>query len=969
MFNRFLFCKNGGGANKPLLESNLFKPFVNRLSLFAAFWLATTFSVDAQLPANSFNCPTGGTPTWFVEIVPISTPTCGEVECNLNYFQVRLRTGLSIIGNPASFLLKYEDFSLTIKMVTDPAGGLSAVNQGLTEDCYPSAYQDFPLGFDPGNEVTFFVEGDCSTSTTPNILFTRAGSGPPYIAELFVIAVEGVPGEDILFELTQSEYTCPDVPVYCTDVLFLDSDAFTFPSPTGAEPNVCVTFGDYDTGTHLLPVKATNSSSSQIDVDYLTFSIVMEADNIMQTPVLKNFSYPAVESSVTPIPSTDDWLIFVRFDVSAGISVLLTEEPLFDIEIKGPVNQSLAASVELCLSQGQIRRKNISTCRNACLDTDCAEINFGGFEPCDPNNFTVVVEAEEMGSTCEELEVKVMLNWSSYASTLDFDKIRIAVEFDLPAGVTIIGPGTNTFGCPANPTCNPGGGFSNCFKVDGNLVTFCFFPNTPQSVDLGDYFTVLFDAPSNCINGAIIREASVDVSTSPPGGSECATNAVVESGDFPLCTPLYSGWVKNTDGAHVDNVNLDIFRIVPATGCSEFIWPNNSDWSYCPCDAAQHKVVPEVRTIDWLDGVTTYDLTLIGRHLNGTQPFTSIYQYAAADANNNRRTEVGSGISSPDVIDLRKLILGLISELPGVPMMNNPPPTWWYFDENSTGSLPADPILDQFTLPNTFWQGSPSNTGINFIAVKVGDLNNSHNTDTELRPAGVLPLRTEALVRPSLDEYLSIPIRYEGDVSLSALQMGLRFDAVNWEFIGVSASDVAQVSAECFNLNHVTDGEIKFAWFCSLPDDNARPGQTLFFLTLRAKKAVKGALSPLQVDDSMMRSIAYTPEGVMYNLNIQAEASRRTLDLPSAPNLQVVCAPNPSSGAASLTINTANETSPTAMVWAYSAFGTRLLRREIPLTGRTTTFQFPESEQWPAGLYVWKVKIGDEKTEGRLIKQ
>jgi len=302
-------------------------------------------------------------------------------------------------------------------------------------------------------------------------------------------------------------------------------------------------------------------------------------------------------------------------------------------------------------------------------------------------------------------------------------------------------------------------------------------------------------------------------------------------------------------------------------------------------------------------------------------------------------------------------------------MMNNPPPRWWYFDENSTGSLPADPILDQFTLPNTFWQGSPSNTGINFIAVKVGDLNNSHNTDTELRPAGVLPLRTEALVRPSLDEYLSIPIRYEGDVSLSALQMGLRFDAVNWEFIGVSASDVAQVSAECFNLNHVTDGEIKFAWFCSLPDDNARPGQTLFFLTLRAKKAVKGALSPLQVDDSMMRSIAYTPEGVMYNLNIQAEASRRTLDLPSAPNLQVVCAPNPSSGAASLTINTANETSPTAMVWAYSAFGTRLLRREIPLTGRTTTFQFPESEQWPAGLYVWKVKIGDEKTEGRLIKQ
>ncbi|MCC7465098.1 MAG: hypothetical protein IT261_02450, partial [Saprospiraceae bacterium] len=463
---KFCFIKFGGGANSSLPMHTPACRLWQSLSLFAAFWIFSNSSVYAQLPAFAFNCPSGGgTPSWYVEIEPISTPGCGEVECNLQYFQVRLVTGQSFLGNPTSFLLKYEELSLTIKMETDPSGGLSEINQVLTEDCFPYAFQsNYPLGFDPGNEVTFLTTGDCSGSTTPNITFSRAGAGLPYEADLFVIAVNGVPGEEIVFSLLQSTYNCPDFSTYCTDDLNLFADSYTFLAPSGSEA-VCIAFGDYDTGTNLIPVKATNPTGSQVDFEYLSFTIVMDADNIMEKPVLTGFAYTPVESSVDPISGTDDWRIFVRFDASAGISVPVSEEELFSIEIEGPVNQSLAAHVDICFTEGQSRRVGLSTCRNICLD-DCADIDFDGFEPCDPNNFTVVVEAEEAGSTCEELEVKVQLNWSSYASALDFDQIRIAVEFDLPSGVTIDQIGTNTFGCPANPTCNPGGGFTNCFKID-----------------------------------------------------------------------------------------------------------------------------------------------------------------------------------------------------------------------------------------------------------------------------------------------------------------------------------------------------------------------------------------------------------------------------------------------------------------------------------------------------------------------
>ncbi|MCC7466548.1 MAG: hypothetical protein IT261_09775 [Saprospiraceae bacterium] len=575
----------------------------------------------------------------------------------------------------------------------------------------------------------------------------------------------------------------------------------------------------------------------------------------------------------------------------------------------------------------------------------------------------MIVSAEETSSTCEELEVRVQLNWSSYTSALDFDQIRIAVEFDLPSGVTIDQIGTNTFGCPANPTCNPGGGFTNCFKIDGNLVTFCFFPNTPEEVDLGDYFTVLFNVPSNCINGVTVRESMIDVATNPPGGSECVTNVSVETTDFPLCTPQFSGWVKNTDGLHVDDVDIKVSRVAPDTNCQNvWIWPDNNDWSHCPCDISQYRVLPKVRdNTAWRNGVTTYDIVYIYRHLNALDEFTTIYQYAAADANGDGYIDQGSS-TPPDIFSLRQLILGITDTLTNQK-------SWRFFDENSSGSLPSPTKFDVITLPNEYWQGNPSNTSLNFIAVKIGDVNTSHDNDLEMRPAGMLPLRTELTSRPAAGEYLSIPVRYEGSVPLTALQMGLRFDADAWEYAGISKGEASLVSEESFNLREVGQGEMKFIWYGVLPDDFVRPGQTLFYLTLRAKKVIKNSSGPILVDDSLLRSVAYTPEGIMYNVGMDATAAFRDSE-PHAvqPDLEVQCNPNPTSGSVTLNIHTRQDAR-SAMVWAYTAFGNRLLRREIPLTGQSTTFQFPDSDQWPAGVYIWKVKVGDEKIECRLIKQ
>ncbi|HLP95744.1 MAG TPA: hypothetical protein VK168_16990, partial [Saprospiraceae bacterium] len=120
----------------------------------------------------------------------------------------------------------------------------------------------------------------------------------------------------------------------------------------------------------------------------------------------------------------------------------------------------------------------------------------------------------------------------------------------------------------------------------------------------------------------------------------------------------------------------------------------------------------------WLNGVSAYDILLISKHLYGVAEFTNIYQYAAADANGDGKIDLTGGGISPDIFSLRQLILGITDTLAGQK-------SWRFFDENSPGSLPMVPPSGVFTLPNEFWQGAPSNTALNFIAVKIGDVNNS----------------------------------------------------------------------------------------------------------------------------------------------------------------------------------------------------------------------------------------------------
>ncbi|MBK9338223.1 MAG: T9SS type A sorting domain-containing protein [Lewinellaceae bacterium] len=113
---------------------------------------------------------------------------------------------------------------------------------------------------------------------------------------------------------------------------------------------------------------------------------------------------------------------------------------------------------------------------------------------------------------------------------------------------------------------------------------------------------------------------------------------------------------------------------------------------------------------DPLNGVSTFDLVLINKHILGLEPLGSPYKMIAADANSSR------SITTFDIVELRKLILGIYAQLPA----NN---SWRFVDKKHLFPNPANPFQEIFPETISTANVQASQLADDFVAVKVGDVN------------------------------------------------------------------------------------------------------------------------------------------------------------------------------------------------------------------------------------------------------
>ncbi len=143
---------------------------------------------------------------------------------------------------------------------------------------------------------------------------------------------------------------------------------------------------------------------------------------------------------------------------------------------------------------------------------------------------------------------------------------------------------------------------------------------------------------------------------------------------------------------------------------------------------------------NYLDGVSTLDLVLIQRHILGLAPFSEAYDVIAADINSDEKVSAG------DLLQLRKLILGVVTEFPDNESYRFVSSAQTYVEINNPWPLEEAIIIDPL---------QHDMLDQNFKAIKVGDVNG--NASYGLKAAILSESRNEKSFPFVMDSKSMIP--------------------------------------------------------------------------------------------------------------------------------------------------------------------------------------------------------------------
>lgn len=236
-------------------------------------------------------------------------------------------------------------------------------------------------------------------------------------------------------------------------------------------------------------------------------------------------------------------------------------------------------------------------------------------------------------------------------------------------------------------------------------------------------------------------------------------------------------------------------------------------------------------------GVTTFDLLTIRKHILSTELLASPYKMIAADANNN------GSITAADLVAIRTVVLGLSSSF-----ANN---TSWVFVD-AAYEFPADWTLTDGYPAVININNIEANTTVDFMAVKVGDVNESWNgltNSADERSASTLIINANDATLSAGQEYT---------VEFTAND----FAALGYQFtLNFNNLAVKEISGDAENFGVFADA-ITTSWA------GEKAGDQLFAITFQATADVKIS-EALTLTNNITTAEAYDVNGEVMNVELE----------------------------------------------------------------------------------------------------
>ena len=352
----------------------------------------------------------------------------------------------------------------------------------------------------------------------------------------------------------------------------------------------------------------------------------------------------------------------------------------------------------------------------------------------------------------------------------------------------------------------------------------------------------------------------------------CVTYVVVQDNMFNLCTTppgiAIAGLISTEIDETVENVEVRLSGPENLEQLTSF----DGSYSFENLEIGADYTVRPWKDNEHLNGVSTFDLVLITKHLLGVRRLDSVYKMIAADINRS------GTISTLDLIQLRKMILSVDMEF-----RNNT--SWRFIPRDYQFPNLENPWATPFPELKSVNDLGTSNLNIDFVAIKTGDVNGSAQPNSliirERNNAGIFYLETMDQQIQSGQE-IRVPITAAGLREIQGYQFTLQFRDLE-----LSKVEYGLLQEEHFGLKRVKDGVLTISW----NSESSVPDQELATLVFRAR-------TNAQLSDLVNINSRYTVAEAYNQLDETLDVALRFTDLEDLSKLPELYqnTPNPFDG-------------------------------------------------------------------------
>lgn len=417
-------------------------------------------------------------------------------------------------------------------------------------------------------------------------------------------------------------------------------------------------------------------------------------------------------------------------------------------------------------------------------------------------------------------------------------------------------------------------------------------------------------------------------------------------------------------------------------------------------------ILPETDHADPLAGVTVVDIMRISEHILGIEPLENSFALLAADANNS------GSVTTTDQVELRKIILGIYTELP-----NNSNwrfiPDYCFNDPAFTATFESNPFLATWTNPdepvatppnsnervygsgtlpippnNTSWMDhvsiNPDGSGAqtpdawSFWGIKIGDVDCSARLDgliPEDSDDGFITIPHAFLVS---NQTFTVQLKVVGSTPISAWQMGIEFAKDSLEILQIQPGNSGEYfSLDNFGLTEVSSGKIKAINYSETGSSANLNDKILFKIVLRTLKPISNIGQQFKLKNTVLRNKIYSTDGeetgnINFQLNVQQGSSLISDEYDkdrkhtSAKSYSLSTYPIPFSSEITFDFKLPEESQ--VQLSIYNNLGHLVFGKIEELTKGYQSITLNQLEDLPSGLYWYSFDTGNDILFGKISK-